>query len=122
MPAHLSDLTHLLAAEGPQEEQLALDNRRRDPRIPVLVTAAVHPLGPGRRDRLAGLVLDVSRNGLKLHLSTELPEGIEVRVILNKAFVMGRVRYCVRVDLGYHVGIETDEVLPVTHRKRVWPD
>jgi hypothetical protein len=56
-------------------------------------------------------ILDVSRGGLGVALSTSLIEHSRVEILLPKQVVIfGEVRHCRRVGAGFHAGILIEDV------------
>src|ERR1700733_4875235 len=86
-------------------------DRRREARYPTNDPAKIRILEAWDDPaRFAGIVLDVSRNGMRVEVAKPLPTGMRVEVILVKASVFGEIRYCQRVSLVYHVGIAIEDV------------
>jgi hypothetical protein len=55
-------------------------------------------------------VLDVSHGGLKLRVPANLPPGTIVEIDLEGAVMLAEVRYCVRAELGFHAGVQLQNV------------
>lgn len=70
----------------------------------------MHTVFPDWKDRRLVTILDVSRHGLRIANSMEVPAGSSIRVQLRDVFVMGEVRYCDRHDGMFHVGILVQHV------------
>jgi hypothetical protein len=84
--------------------------RRREARYPTNDPAEIRIL-PLSGPRLPSTVIDVSRSGLRLEVSTQLARGLQVEVVLPaKAAVFGEVRYCRRAGDAFHVGIRIQDV------------
>jgi hypothetical protein len=60
-------------------------------------------------------VLDVSRQGLKLHIGRQFLTGSEIQVKLKDLFVLGEIRYCFRVGSFFLAGILVEDVLRLPH-------
>jgi len=89
----------------------ALIERRWEPRYTTSDPAAVKVL-PAGTTHASGLVLDISRFGLRVQLPMSLDKGMEVKVTMPLGvIVVGQVRYCRRVDSTFQVGISTREVI-----------
>jgi hypothetical protein len=86
--------------------------RRQEVRYPTNDPAKVR-ISPGE-ECIRGTVLDISKSGLRLELSTPITRGARVEVILTgDAVTFGTVRYCRRVADAYHVGILIEHVVCV---------
>ncbi len=55
-------------------------------------------------------VLDVSQGGLKLRVPANLPPGTIVQIDLEGSVMLAEVRYCVRAELGFHAGVQLQNV------------
>jgi hypothetical protein len=85
--------------------------RRRDARYPTNDPAEIHIL-PLNGPSLPATVIDVSRSGLRLELSTQLARGLGVEVVMpGDAVVFGEVRYCRRARDAFRVGIRIEDVV-----------
>jgi PilZ domain len=88
--------------------------KRREPRFVTNDPAFIHSLSP-----LTALtpvqVLDVSRQGLKLHIGRQFRTGSEIQVKLKDLFVLGEIRYCVQVGSFFLAGILVEDVLRLAH-------
>ena len=86
-------------------------DRRKEPRYPsdgsarVLVPFLFGPLTFSAR------VLDVSKSGMRLKLSSPLAPGTLVQVELKNLVATGTVRHCRRDEEEYSMGIELDAVV-----------
>jgi len=98
--------------KGPAHRRAeALIERRWEPRYTTNDPAAVKVL-PAGTTHASGLVLDISRFGLRVQLPMSLDKGMEVKVTMPLGVVVvGQVRYCRRVDAAFQVGISTREVI-----------
>jgi hypothetical protein len=56
-------------------------------------------------------ILDVSTNGLGIKAPEMIPCGTSVQVVLEHAFVLGEVRYCIRQGDVFHTGVLVRNVL-----------
>jgi hypothetical protein len=108
--AHLEGckLCQLRLADIALEGQWKGPERRGEPRIPVKF--------PGRLKLLDPLtsvgpphdveVVEISRSGLKIRTPRYLILKTLVQIRFNGKSVLGEVRYCVKMDPGYHAGIK----------------
>jgi anti-sigma factor RsiW len=85
--------------------------KRREPRSPKDDPAAIRALSPLRSDELDVRVLNASNGGLMLRTTKFFEAGTLVQLRLNKAIVLGEVRYCYRSEHGFHAGIRIHEQL-----------
>lgn len=87
-----------------------LAERRREARYPTQDTAEVE-VRHGEIVRLPATVVDISRSGLCLKLTTQVGRGELVKISLPRQVVIfGEVRYCRRADNFYHAGVLIHEV------------
>jgi len=84
---------------------LAGEERRREPRYPTNCTALVRSLNPLAPGRVFAKVIDVSRNGMKLHLGTSFYPGTTIHIFLRATLLIGEVRYSKPVGGGFEHGI-----------------
>jgi hypothetical protein len=70
-----------------------LDDRRREPRIPVDAIPARLRVGESG-DPSAAHVLDISTSGLRVRLHMALEVGSEATIWFNRTVATGRIRYC----------------------------
>jgi hypothetical protein len=127
---HLSDeessavQTHLEDCEECQLRlaDIALDiqwkgpEARTEPRVPVNF--------PGRLKMLDPLtsvgpphdveVVEISHNGLKIRTPRHLIPKTLVQIRFNGKATLGEVRYCLKIESGYHAGIKLVEDFPGT--------
>jgi hypothetical protein len=89
--------------------------KRRQPRFVTDDPAFIHSLNPLTLDITPVEVLDVSRQGLKLCIGRQIRIGSEIQVKLKDLFVLGEVRYCVRVGSFFLAGILVQDVLRLPH-------
>jgi hypothetical protein len=68
---------------------------------------------PYTADAVPATIIDVSRSGMKLELTTPLSREtrIEVLMPLTKLVVFGEVRYCRRSGAVYHAGVLIDDLV-----------
>jgi hypothetical protein len=90
---------------GPAEAPAVGEERRRAPRLRFHERASLTRLNPLILERYKVDVLNVSRGGLKLHVSQPLERGAVVQIRLHAALVTGEVRYCARIGGEFQVGV-----------------
>jgi PilZ domain len=61
---------------------------------------------PGPGDPFYGMILDVSRSGLRVALRRRIDRGEQVRVKLHRNVIFGEVRYCRAVPEGFQAGLK----------------
>jgi hypothetical protein len=89
----------------------AFVDRRLEPRYPTHDPAEVKVL-PAGGVGTSGIVMDVSRLGLRVVLPSAIHKGVEVKVTIEPGVVvLGQVRYCRRILDGFHAGISIREVV-----------
>jgi hypothetical protein len=61
--------------------------------------------------RLAGVLRDVSRNGLRIELSMPVNAGARLEIVLrDRAIIFGEARYCSGSGGAYQVGVVIEDV------------
>ena len=83
--------------------------RRRDPRFGVDDMAILSVLEPHSSDPVEIRVLDISTNGAKLHVPEAVLPGTMVRVQGKNYSIVAETRYCIRLEGGFHIGVEIEE-------------
>lgn len=71
----------------------SVDERRREPRLPVGAIPARLFAGESR-EPIAVHVLDISTSGLRVRLSSPLEAGTEATIWFDLTVATGEVRYC----------------------------
>jgi hypothetical protein len=105
-PATISPDTEL-AVEGTR-----LLERRSEARYPTEDLVEVQILGTGSLCRVTATILDVSRSGLRLELSSTIAKGSQVEIIVPRRLsIFGEVRYCRRFRELVHAGILIQQVI-----------
>ena len=99
----------LAAANGTVRNHPPGDERRIFPRFVTDDTATVKPLSPGSSVQSEMRVLNVSKGGLKLCVGQFLDPGTLVEIHLRDEITVAEVRYCVRTNQGFHVGVKLQE-------------
>jgi hypothetical protein len=95
---------------GPAEAPAINGERRRAPRLRFHEPASLTRLNPLMRERWPVHVLNISRGGLKLHVSQALERGAVVQIRLRAALVTAEVRYCTRVGTEFQAGVRLLDV------------
>jgi hypothetical protein len=70
-----------------------MDERRREPRVPVHAIPARLRLGAGA-EPITAQVLDISTSGLRVRVNSPLEAGAEATIWFDRTVATGRVRYC----------------------------
>ena len=86
--------------------------RRREERLPMNEPCSLHVLHPPADTRTKVRMLDISKDGFRLRVPEHLDPGTLIQVGLPNILVLGRVRYCRKVDTQFDVGIQIDDVFP----------
>jgi hypothetical protein len=107
---------------GETSGQTGNDERRRETRIPTSDSASVQVIGPPTLECMDAQVLDVSRNGLKIHIPKFLTIGVILRLQLRTMWVVGEVRYCVQTDDGFCAGLYIQDCVERRHAERLHVD
>ncbi|HEX5227886.1 MAG TPA: PilZ domain-containing protein [Bryobacteraceae bacterium] len=92
------------------EQQSPFVERRREPRYAANEIVEVQVIGaPGGRFR--GVILDVSRSGLRIEVGKPLAKGAHVEIVLSsRAILFGEARYCISRNKLYQVGVEIESL------------
>jgi hypothetical protein len=86
--------------------------RRTEVRYPTNDPAQVR-LSPGA-EPVPGTILDISKSGLRIELTTLVERGTRIEIILTgRAAIFGTVRHCRRMADAYHAGVLVEHVLGV---------
>lgn len=119
--------TKLVAVQELDNEQIRRTNsetaeRRREHRYPTTDPAEVEVLsGPGTK--IAALVMDVSRSGVRVWLPTRLKTDTEVNVWLRShTIIVGVVRYCHANEVGFNAGILIRSVISSAPHSHIHDD
>lgn len=91
---------------------LAVQDKRREQRYPTNDPAEVR-VTPFTAAPIPAKVVDVSRSGMKLELTTPLPREarIEVTMLMSRVVIFGEVRYCRRAGSVCHAGVLIRDVV-----------
>lgn len=94
-------------------------DRRQDIRYEIIEPAVITVTRPPEFVPADGLVMEVSRSGLRLSVQRMLDKGSEVRVVLGQAVVFGKVQYSrEREDSSFDIGIEIEQVVLAGQRRK----
>ena len=84
--------------------------RRREPRYPACEIVEVQVIGASG-GRFRGLVLDISRSGLKIEIGKPLSQGAHLEILLpERAIIIGEARYCRSKNKLYQVGVKIEGI------------
>ena len=100
-------------ATGDSRERLEphlIVERRSEARYQTQDPAEIEIL-PGSGDPFYGIVLDVSRSGLRVALQRRIHRGEQVKVTLHRNVIFGEVRYCRAVPEGFQAGLKIQELV-----------
>jgi hypothetical protein len=86
--------------------------KRKETRYPTNDAADVRLL-PGDGKHLPGTIIDISKSGLRLELSTALIKGRRIEIITfpGGLIIFGEVKYCRRVGAVFHAGVLIEGVV-----------
>lgn len=84
--------------------------KRRERRYPTMDAVEICIVESGRQ-QVAGTVVDVSRNGLRLELAVPISNGARLEIVLHtRAIIVGVARHCQSNEVGYHVGVFIEDI------------
>ncbi len=84
--------------------------RRMEARYPTRDAAELELL-PGPNPSICGIVLDISRSGLRVALPVTVAKATHLKIKLSSTVILGEVRYCRPVKGGFHAGILIQDVI-----------
>jgi hypothetical protein len=84
--------------------------RRSEARYPTHDPAELELL-PQPGGTIYGIVLDVSRSGMRVCLPVRVDRGAQVKVKLHGNVIFGEVRYCRAVSGAFHAGLRIQDVV-----------
>jgi len=88
-----------------------LVDRRSETRYTTNDPARIKLLEAGGGHSLDGMVMDVSRSGLRIETAAPIGKGLRLEIILpDRTVIFGESRYCLRVSNCYHVGVAIEVV------------
>ncbi len=86
-------------------------NRRAEHRFEVSSPVQVFIRYPSLAGPFDGVVLDLSKNGMRLRMETSLPKASQVQVKFGEVVVFGEVKFCRDLDGGeYEAGLHIDDL------------
>ena len=89
----------------------ALDSRR-EARVRTQAEVKIRSFTSATANLHAGLLVDVSRSGLRLKTSIRYPKGSQIEVTLDAFLMRAAVRYCREVEIcTYGVGAQVEQVI-----------
>jgi hypothetical protein len=88
-----------------------LKEERRDPRFATDGPGVLQIVSPFSAECLDVRVVDVSKNGLRLHIEVVVLPGSLVKVRMKDYIGFGESRYCVRSDKGFFVGVQLHDYI-----------
>lgn len=84
--------------------------RRQEHRYPACEIVEVQVIGASG-GRFGGVVLDISRSGLKIEIGKPLSQGAHLEILLpSRAIIIGEARYCRSKNKLYQVGVKIEGV------------
>lgn len=90
-----------------------LDERRREPRVPVGAIPARLRTEEGAETHAAH-VLDISTSGLRVRLDARLKVGAEATIWFDRTVATGQIRYCRASEAGaFEAGLCLTDVLNI---------
>jgi hypothetical protein len=92
--------------------------RRREQRISASEMGHIHVLNPFQEGTLVVRMLDRSTDGLSIRMGRSVAPGTLVQVRLKETVVLGAVRYCVRAEGAFRIGILIESSMPLKPRPR----
>ena len=84
--------------------------RRSEARYPAQEPAELGILF-GESTPIYGMILDVSRSGLRIAIPKRISRGEQVKVKLNRNVIFGEVRYCRAVSTVFHAGVRIQDLV-----------
>lgn len=97
--------------EGSYFVDVKVQELRTEPRFAVNDPAQVTVINVPDYPCLEGHVLNLSKSGLALMMSTAIPTGCQVKVELTDGVVLGEVRYCKKSDEEFTAGVAIETVM-----------
>jgi hypothetical protein len=100
-----------MAARTKKIHNQAMDDRRTEPRYLVKEDAFVWDLHHIKAGYRPAIIVDVSRNGMRLESVGRLKQGSHIAVDFRGMIVCATVQYCRLVENQFAVGIRIKNVL-----------
>jgi len=92
--------------ESPSDE-----NRRTEHRFEVNSPVQVFIRYPSVAGPFHGVVLDLSKSGMRLQMETSLPKASQVQVKFGEVVVFGEVKFCREMDsVHYEAGLHIEDL------------
>jgi len=95
------------------------NERRRNPRVPLHARGFITRLNPLLAGRLPVHVLNVSAEGMKLHVPEALEPGTMIQVRLPGTLLTAEVRHCAAVGTEFQAGVQVMDVFFVKRDQSV---
>lgn len=121
VPNQMNDASSTTAPAAPLSRTVVVNevpagagemDRRREARYPAKEPAELEILFGGA-DPIFGLILDVSRSGLRIAIPKRISRGEQVKVKFHRNVIFGEVRYCRAVTQIFHAGIRIHDLVRV---------
>jgi hypothetical protein len=102
------------------------DERRHDHRFVTQDFAVLQIVNPFSVERFNIRLVDISKNGLGLHMQTGLIPGSLVQLRIKDYIAFGESRYCLPAATGFFVGIQIHDYISLKSvrsemQDRSWP-
>jgi PilZ domain len=98
-----------VASKSPPGGERRLE-RRQEHRYPACEIIEVQIIGASG-SRFGGVILDISRSGLKIEIGKPLSAGAHLEIVLpSHGIIIGEARYCRSKNKLYHVGVKIEGV------------
>ena len=91
---------------------------RKERRYDTEEAVSLQSLSPFSADRYQGKLADVSRNGMKIQTPVRAESGTLLKISLKNVIAFGEVRYCLKLEDGFHCGVRLTQVVEVRSRPR----
>lgn len=95
-----------LAGAGRTQGSSGSGEKRREARNPTDAPADIRVFSPLRSEQVEVRVLNASKGGLMLQTTKFFEAGALVELRLSNSVALGEVRYCFRVENGFHAGVQ----------------
>lgn len=84
--------------------------RRSEARYPAKEPAELEVLFGGT-EPVFGIILDISRSGLRIAIPRRIARGEQVKIKFHSNVIFGEVRYCRAVSAVFHAGIHIQDLV-----------
>ncbi len=84
--------------------------RRTEARYPTEEPVELEILA-GPSQPIFGMVLDVSRSGLRISIPKSIDRGAQVKLKLQHNVIFGDIRYCRSVSGAFHIGVRIEDLV-----------